>query len=186
MSFTQKRWKPPDVAPTWQQDRQNVVKSIVDYLQSLEARGSLSVSEASITANSGIIFPATEVPSSDPNTLDDYEEFSWTPVGNGITFSSASGFGEKIGRLVIARFDVTWPVTANASQAQLTGLPYTVANTGPAQGGFVSYTNAGTTYSAAANVNSTYGVFYDNAGNSPSNAGVSTKRLVGAFVYYVP
>jgi hypothetical protein len=28
----------------------------------------------------GITFPATQVPSADANTLDDYEEGTWTPV----------------------------------------------------------------------------------------------------------
>src|SRR5665647_161935 len=47
-----------------------------------------------------IPFPATQNPSSDPNTLDDYEEGSWTPAlkfgGNsvGITYSAGNQTGQ--------------------------------------------------------------------------------------------
>ena len=78
----------------------------------------------------GITFPATQVPSADVNTLDDYEEGSWTPV-----FTSAAGTitsytvnaakYTKIGRLVTLSFDVT--ITNNGTGAvaiNVTGLPF--------------------------------------------------------------
>lgn len=53
-------------------------------------------------------FPATQVPSADPNTLDDYEEGSWTPAftSTGATFGyeSQSGRYTKIGRVVTLQF----------------------------------------------------------------------------------
>jgi hypothetical protein len=54
----------------------------------------------------GITFPATQSASSDANTLDDYEEGTWTPTlidngfNNGATLSSATGTYTKIGRCV--------------------------------------------------------------------------------------
>jgi hypothetical protein len=49
-------------------------------------------------------FPATQNPSSDANTLDDYEEGTWTPTvtsGTGsITSYTSSGRYTKIGRVV--------------------------------------------------------------------------------------
>lgn len=56
----------------------------------------------------GIKFPATQVPSADPNTLDDYEEGTWIPVltnatsGSQYTITSAIGYYTKIGRWVNA------------------------------------------------------------------------------------
>jgi hypothetical protein len=55
--------------------------------------------------SSGITFPATQVAATDPNTLDDYEEGTWTPTqGGGLTvvgaFSSVGNY-TKIGKTVI-------------------------------------------------------------------------------------
>ena len=54
-----------------------------------------------------IEFPATQVPSSNPNTLDDYEEGTWTPsVGRSVTFGTYTpnvldgGAYTKIGNVV--------------------------------------------------------------------------------------
>lgn len=59
------------------------------------------------TSGSGITFPATQSPSSDANTLDDYEEGTWTPALTGSTgsagsysLSTANGRYVKIGQLV--------------------------------------------------------------------------------------
>ena len=51
----------------------------------------------------GIKFPATQVPSADANTLDDYEEGTWTPVlggsggTSGQTYAAQAGTYTKIG-----------------------------------------------------------------------------------------
>jgi hypothetical protein len=63
----------------------------------------------------GITFPATQSASTDANTLDDYEEGTWTPnQGSGLvvvgTFSSV-GWYTKIGRIV----QVTGTVTGSSS-----------------------------------------------------------------------
>jgi len=56
-----------------------------------------------------IAFPATAVPSSDPNTIDAYEEASWVPGlqfgggSTGITYNIAQGFSTKIGREVFLK-----------------------------------------------------------------------------------
>jgi hypothetical protein len=56
----------------------------------------------------GITFPATQVPSTNVNTLDDYEEGSWTPIFNAegssptVTYSFQIGRYVKIGKLVVA------------------------------------------------------------------------------------
>ncbi len=56
--------------------------------------------------NGTLPFPATQLASADANTLDDYEEGTWTPaltIGGsavGITFTTQTGRYTKIGRLV--------------------------------------------------------------------------------------
>jgi hypothetical protein len=56
---------------------------------------------------SGITFPATQVSATDANTLDDYEEGTWTPtiapLSGSLTSYTASGSYTKIGNLVSLR-----------------------------------------------------------------------------------
>lgn len=79
------------------------------------------------TAGKGIDFSADPAaPGMTSELLDDYEEGTWTPVGNGIALASASGFYTKIGRVVTFSASVTFPVTADANVALFTGLPFTV------------------------------------------------------------
>src|ERR1043166_4552446 len=84
-----------------------------------------------------IAFPATQSASSDANTLDDYEEGSFTPaltfdnVAVGMTFAAQSGRYQKIGKWVYVTGYVA--LTAKGSStgtAELTGLPFTSANNG--------------------------------------------------------
>jgi hypothetical protein len=81
----------------------------------------------------GISFPATQVASSDPNTLDDYEEGTWTPAfsGSGTTYTTSVAYGTyvKIGSLVTAQFYLR--VTAYSgtnSNVDLSGFPFSSAN----------------------------------------------------------
>lgn len=83
-------------------------------------------------------FPATALPSADPNTLDDYEEGVWTPTISfggasvGVTYGSpTSGRYTKIGRTVIATGSVTLTSKGSSSGAAgLGGLPFSSANDG--------------------------------------------------------
>ena len=80
------------------------------------------------TSGSGITFPATQSASSDANTLDDYEEGTWTPatVASGYTISSSSGVYTKVGRLVHCRFIIRFSaVGAGNSSVSITGYPFT-------------------------------------------------------------
>ena len=83
-----------------------------------------------------IKFPATQNASSDANTLDDYEEGTWTPVltfatpGNvSVTYSTQSADYTKIGRLVHANFSIitsAFTHTTASGNLRITGLPFTV------------------------------------------------------------
>lgn len=83
----------------------------------------------------GINFPATQVASSNANTLDDYEEGTWTPVvtfatpGNvSPTYAFRNGTYIKLGRAVfyVCSIYVTSLSHSTASGAlKVTGLPFT-------------------------------------------------------------
>jgi len=83
------------------------------------------------TSGSGITFPATQNASSDANTLDDYEEGTWTPAltfaggTTGITYSQQVGTYVKFGRLVWLNCRVSLTAKGSSSgSARITGLPY--------------------------------------------------------------
>jgi hypothetical protein len=92
--------------------------------------GNISVGGVTVTTSgTGITFPATQNASSDANTLDDYEEGTFTPTdgsgaGLSITFNNAKY--TKIGRLVyISISTIVYPATANTAAASIAGLPFT-------------------------------------------------------------
>jgi hypothetical protein len=92
------------------------------------------------TSGSGITFPATQSASSNANTLDDYEEGTWTPtVGGTATYTSQDGQYVKIGRLVFVSFDLIINSIGTGSNTGISGLPF--ANGAAATGvpGVVSY-----------------------------------------------
>lgn len=84
-----------------------------------------------------LAFPAVQNPSADANTLDDYEEGTWTPTltfatpGNlAVTYGTRLGSYTKIGREVILRFHIatsafTW--TTASGLLQISGLPFTAS-----------------------------------------------------------
>ena len=101
-----------------------------------DATGTVVISGTTPSLN-GITFPATQVASADANTLDDYEEGTWTPAGfaAGYTASSSSGIDTRIGRLVHVRFDVTFSaVPATNSSTNFTGLPFISLGATPGSG----------------------------------------------------
>lgn len=81
-------------------------------------------------SGSGISFPATQSASTDANTLDDYEEGSWTPAdGSGAGLGLTTSFAKytKIGNIVTLIGYITYPATASGSAVLISGLPFTVA-----------------------------------------------------------
>lgn len=101
----------------------------------------------------GIKFPATQVPSADANTLDDYEEGTFTPsfAATGATFSYSSQLGvyTKIGRAVFFSVDIILNTSGNtltANNLTVTGLPFTTSGSN-GQGVFqVRWTGSTTSY----------------------------------------
>jgi hypothetical protein len=84
----------------------------------------------SMTGVNGITFTAAQTASSDANTLDDYEEGTWTPnQGAGVTLTGAftsNGTYTKIGRQVYARAYMNGATNIAVSSAGVvcTNLPF--------------------------------------------------------------
>ena len=95
----------------------------------------LCLSGGSTTATgTGIAFPATQSASSDANTLDDYEEGTWTPVlkfggaTTGITYSTQNGSYIKVGKNVFITLYILLSSKGSATGiASITGLPFSNA-----------------------------------------------------------
>jgi hypothetical protein len=72
----------------------------------------LTTNGSGIASVNGIQFPATQSASADANTLDDYEEGSWTPTilfggaSVGITYAVQQASYIKIGKSVFVQFRV--------------------------------------------------------------------------------
>lgn len=88
---------------------------------------------AGVTAGQ-LVFPATQSASTDPNTLDDYEEGTFTPafslgVGS-VTYTTQTGTFTKIGRLVTVQINIVVNTVSTPSGTfRITGLPFTSSAT---------------------------------------------------------
>ena len=91
----------------------------------------LALQGATSTTGCGIAFPATQVTSTDANTLDDYEEGTWTPAleANGqvgsYTYTLQVGTYTKIGNTVFGTIEIAWSALPSVGAAtRITGLPF--------------------------------------------------------------
>ena len=95
----------------------------------LNANGALALQGAASANGIGITFPATQSASTDANTLDDYEEGTWTvsTSASGYTITAQSAYYTKIGNVVHIFGKVTFSAVNGSSNSQviLTGLPFT-------------------------------------------------------------
>ncbi len=78
---------------------------------------------------SGITFPATQVASADANTLDDYEEGTFTPIiGGTATYTTQIGRYVKIGNRVWVTIRLVVNVAGTGDDYRISGLPFVVAS----------------------------------------------------------
>ena len=96
--------------------------------------GALTLAGTTVIPAAGqIAFPATQNPSADANTLDDYEEGTWTPtIGllGTISYSGQSGRYVKIGKVVWIEFYMVYSsndTTQDGTALYINGLPFTAA-----------------------------------------------------------
>jgi hypothetical protein len=134
---------------------------------------------------SGINFPATQVASSDANTLDDYEEGTWVPTiaaasGTPTTTTVNSAVYTKIGRIVVVQIDISIVNKGTASSSLIFSLPFNqtaAINTGAFREtsvtGFMGVLGRNGTTDAFASM-------YDN-----TTPWVNGYRIAGTYTYHV-
>lgn len=161
------------------------------------ANGQMTLANTPLQLTGGQIkFPSTKIASADGNTLDDYEEGTWTPTLTGwssITYNTRAGTYVKIGRQVTCWFDVRVTAGTNSIAAvQVTGLPFTVGQSTNNGGGMTTYANLPvdnlTYYPAYPGFSSTTVNFYAFATGATivSNGNISgTGYLQGCVIYEV-
>jgi hypothetical protein len=136
-----------------------------------------------------IQFPATQVASSNANTLDDYEEGTWTPVdqsGAGLTFSSSEGVYTKVGNVVFFSFNLIYPSTASGLHATIGGFPFNGRSSGVINPGsaFITYTNTNQSLTLPMGNSSSQGAFYGFNGSAITNATLSSGVIRMSGVIY--
>lgn len=107
----------------------------------LDSSGNLLVGLTSATSGGGVLqvsngitFPATQSASSNANTLDDYEEGTWTPSltssgGTLTTVSNGTGYYTKVGNQVTIWCRPTITTNGTGSGAlKISGLPFTATD----------------------------------------------------------
>ena len=115
----------------------NLVFSTSPTLTTPKATTTIGVGNASASASgSGITFPASQDPSTDANTLDDYEEGTYTATltpGTSGSITVSSSFNTlnytKIGRLVFVNGYITASSISSPTGSLALNLPFTSANT---------------------------------------------------------
>ena len=86
-------------------------------------------------SGAGITFPASQSTSSDANTLDDYEEGTFTPTlfgassAGATTYTTQLGVYTKIGRQVTVSLNVTATAATGTGELRIGGLPFAASGT---------------------------------------------------------
>ena len=156
-----------------------------DYFRVDSGTTNITVGKSLAMANGkGIDFSATSDGSGTTTSelFDDYEEGTWTPVGNGVTLTlNTTASYIKVGTLVTVFWDATWPATANASAANVTGLPFPVLAGG---GSAVGYTNSGLEVHYNVGGGTTLAAYLNTAA-AVTNAQMSGSRIIVSGSYTV-
>lgn len=119
-------------------------------------------------SGAGITFPATQSASTDANTLDDYEEGSWTPtISNSGSVSYVVQYGRyvKVGRVVtiVGKISVTGASGSASLDPFIGGLPFAAVDAGDSAQRSSCYVEGD--WTGCASFISAYGMFRVNTSN---------------------
>jgi hypothetical protein len=140
-----------------------------------------------------IQFPATQNASANANTLDDYEEGTWTPAFTtvtGVSYSEQFGRYTKVGKVVHFNIFLVWSGSSPSGSSVVVSLPFAVGS-GAAFIGACAYTANNVTLPSGVyeismqlnNSNASFDVFGQRSGNTkltfpPSNLSASGELVV--------
>jgi hypothetical protein len=151
------------------------------------------------TSGTGITFPATQSGSSDANTLDDYEEGTWTPsvtFGGGstsLTYTNRAGWYTKVGNMVCVQYNIFFSNTGSSDgNAEVSGLPFTSSNDTYKRTNAYQFTDRMTPNQMLSNSNATTFTFQTLSTGTGSTAVSLTRSdftsntyISGSFTYFV-
>lgn len=103
--------------------------AVYDQMELLAPKAKPTISGLLTLSGGQIKFPATQSASSDANTLDDYEEGTWTPVVKlGTTEQTCTAYGSytKIGRFVQLEISVSGWTKSGTGNFTITGVPFSL------------------------------------------------------------
>ena len=134
----------------------------------------------------GLTFNATQSASAGANTLDDYEEGTWTPgVGGDATYTGRYGKYTKIGNVVTCQFRLKIATLGTGTQGGFSGFPFTSSTEG--QSGHCSYyqdLGANVIYlSFYVSSNSTSATFVSQSASGPTTTNGTSVWATGADIY---
>jgi hypothetical protein len=145
-------------------------KFVVDTSPTLvtpTATTTIGVGNATPSASgAGITFPATQSASTNANTLDDYEEGTWTPTVAAATgtlgaVTTKLGTYTKIGKLVTLQMYFNIATGTGAGYIIISNLPFAQDTTLAFVAGTGIYISTGEQYSCYLNASSIYGFKYN-------------------------
>lgn len=151
-------------------DDSNNVTGIVDLTSNtVKSTTTIGVGNATpSTSGAGITYPATQSDSSNANTLDDYEEGTWTPALNfgggssGITYNNTRGVYTKIGSVVTVHGFFELSSKGSSTGNATISLPFSPNTYGnpdqPGENGLANY------YSNMSSISGTMGLIIGNIG----------------------
>jgi hypothetical protein len=186
------------IASTTASGTAGAAASFTDIL-AVSLGNSVALQGATVKTGTGITFPATQSASSDANTLDDYEEGTWTAgfaadTSGTVTIDTSfrTATYTKVGRLVTVHAQL---VVASVSSPNgilfITGLPFTPSSIGngtqnraafPVSIAGISSGNSGNFIGQVINNNTSLYVYYNN-GTSPESS-AANKCQTNAGVYF--
>jgi hypothetical protein len=137
------------------------------------------------TAAKGVNFTAnTPAAGKTSQLLNWYEEGTWTPndsSGAGLSLTVTSATYTRIGRMVYAYFNITYPTTVNGSSVIIGGLPFPSTVNGPV---CIAYTTYGSSIIGQTGAASDTTFFlYTAAAVNLINAGLSGKVIRATVIY---
>jgi hypothetical protein len=138
------------------------------------------------TSNAGITFNNSSALTN--STLNDYEVGTWTPndaSGAGLSFTITGAFYTKIGNMVYAQFEISYPATSSTANAVIGGLPFTTSSTsGYRASNMVGFNNRIASLGMYASSTSTSFSFYNlGTGGTVQNVSLSSGLITATFIY---